>query len=66
MKVCANPGITRKKPCCIHASPAGHINTRLDIDTVGCRVQNKQMEVMGYRRLSGRIGEPPAPPRGEP
>lgn len=59
----ARRGVTEtgEEPVGIHACPAGHIETCLNIDVIGGRVQHEHMEVMGDGRLGGAIGRTPPP-----
>lgn len=64
MEVCHNGRKTCEEPVRIHACLTGHVEGCLDIETVGCRVQQKHMNVMGNGLLRRRIGM--ARPVGEP
>lgn len=64
MKAGCDTGKTGEESIGIHACPARHIETRLDIDTVGCGMQDKQLKMMRDCRLGREIGWPPS--GGEP
>lgn len=61
MKARLGSGITREESGGVHTSPARHINGRLNVNAIGCRMQNKQMKVMRDCGLGSRIGKPAAP-----
>jgi hypothetical protein len=46
MKVHLDASITREEPGRVHTRPAGHIYAGLNVNAIGCRMQNKQMKVM--------------------
>jgi hypothetical protein len=56
MKACRNGRKTCVESVRIHACLAGHVEGCLDIETVGCRVQEEHMNMMGNGLLRRRIG----------
>jgi hypothetical protein len=55
MKVCRNGRKTCEEPVRIHACLAGHVEGRLNIEVVRCRVQDEHMDVLGNGQLGCRI-----------
>jgi prolyl-tRNA editing enzyme YbaK/EbsC (Cys-tRNA(Pro) deacylase) len=50
---------TRKQIGCIYARPVCHVDTRLDIDAVRRRMENKKLEMMSDGGTGCRVGFDP-------